>query len=174
LTIERAKNAAPSLFREKLMSSVVLTENLPKVNRSELSNLSDFTDEMLRLTRIEEGEQWEVLIPCKAEREPNHRAGIVFICYPGLTPRFSVHYDIRVVDQKIARGSEVWMAAEYIDWGLWIPPQNAVSLGEWFDWRPIPEIEGPNSADAKLLGIPEHLGNKETAPKREIGRDPLE
>lgn len=37
------------------------------------------------------------------------------------------------------------------------PDPEKITLDQWFDYRPIPEITGENSTDPKLLGIDDYL-----------------
>jgi hypothetical protein len=39
-----------------------------------------------------------------------------------------------------------------------VPEEGKILLDRWFDWRPIPVIEGEAATDPKLLGVEEHSG----------------
>ena len=69
---------------------------------------------------------------------------------------YGISYDVRVVDGVVSRESEIWMGSLSVPVGLIIPPPDRMVLNEWFDFRPLPEIEGENTKDPALLGIPEY------------------
>ncbi len=70
---------------------------------------------------------------------------------------YGIEYDLQINGGVISSESHIWMGSIYNLAGqLLIPADNRIVLGEWFDFRPIPEIEGKNTTDPVLLGIPEH------------------
>ena len=76
-------------------------------------------------------------------------------------PHFGIRYEIDLDQGKIAKPSTLWMGSMYTLGGrVMVPDKNRVLLDRWFDWRPIPVIEGEGSSDPKLLGLPEHLREK--------------
>jgi hypothetical protein len=73
---------------------------------------------------------------------------------------YGIRYDLRVEAGVLSSKSEIWMGSMYdLDGRVLIPQEGEVLLDHWFDFRPIPEIEGKNSRGPKLLGIPEHQTN---------------
>ena len=76
-------------------------------------------------------------------------------------PHFGIRYDVRVREGAISKESELWMGSLYtLGNRVLIPDENKILLDRWFDWRPIPIIEGEPVTDPELLGIEEHLGDE--------------
>ena len=71
-------------------------------------------------------------------------------------PHYGISYDLQFADGKLSGESDLWMNA--FDNPAFESPQPAGKLPfrEWFDYRPLPVIEGQNSEDPKLLGIEEY------------------
>jgi hypothetical protein len=71
---------------------------------------------------------------------------------------FGIKYRIEMVDGRISKNSEIWMGSLYnLNGRVLIPNEKNILLDRWFDFRPIPEIQGENTSDPMLLGIPEHV-----------------
>jgi hypothetical protein len=70
---------------------------------------------------------------------------------------YGISYEIGVEDGRISPQSEIWMGSLSVPAGMIIPPADRMVLNEWFDFRPLPEIEGQNTTDPGLLGIPEYI-----------------
>jgi hypothetical protein len=74
---------------------------------------------------------------------------------------FGIKYRLKIVAGRISPESELWMGSMYHLAGrVIVPAAGTVLVDRWFDFRPIPEIEGSNTSDPKLLGIPEHRSMK--------------
>ena len=59
---------------------------------------------------------------------------------------------------KIKSDSVLWMGSMYtLNNRVLVPNSEQVLLDRWFDWRPIPEIEGDAAEDPALIGTTEHL-----------------
>lgn len=70
---------------------------------------------------------------------------------------YGIVYDLQIEDGKIGDRSEIWMGSMYnLNGRVLIPDADHILLDRWFDFRPIPEIEGENTLNPELLGIPEH------------------
>lgn len=83
------------------------------------------------------------------------------------TSRPKIHYGIEFKiqidqDRRIGEGSQLWMGSLYnLNGRVFVPHDGQkILLDRWFDFRPIPEITGPQTDDPKLLGVPEHVGSK--------------
>ena len=72
-------------------------------------------------------------------------------------PHYGIRYDIVVRDGCIDSSSEIWMGATFLTSNVVVPHEEKITLREWFDFAPIPEITEENSKDPELLGITEHI-----------------
>jgi hypothetical protein len=74
-------------------------------------------------------------------------------------PHFAIRYDIQVEEDKISNESVLWMGSMYtLGNRVLVPEEGKILLDRWFDWRPIPVVEGEATTDPKLLGVEEHQG----------------
>ena len=69
------------------------------------------------------------------------------------TPHYAIKYTLTVADGRVAEGSEIWMNFLFLSGKVRAPSKTTFPSTEWFDHRPIPEIDGENSSDPKLLGL---------------------
>jgi|GEM_PF-574879 len=156
--IERAPNATESLFTESMMHSVFLS---PQVYEA---GAADVKDEPHHLETWEAKSRWGVFyriaeIPTEETRSLE---GLVYV-YVGRAERhYGIKYDLKFADGRIAEGSDVWVGSLFWHSNLALPQRDKIPLDEWFDYRPIPEITGPNSSDPKLLGIDDHIRPEDT------------
>ena len=156
--IERSKGTTPALFAKPMMANTILTFKAPQKG----ANFGDFPAEHF-LQELTPDQRWQGLAPLPLEG-PQSRTGDVYIIsgafdkekvYHG-SSHYMIHYDLKAVNGRLAADSQLWLAATAIPSSVIWTPTGRVSASEWLDFRPIPEIEGQNSTDAKLLGIPEH------------------
>ncbi len=168
-SIVRAVGTTSSLFSKRVMNSTFLTHQ-PQPEQTSVAN-SDFRDEEFSLNEIEPGESWEAVIPVGT---PSHIRnenveGLIHVHHgrqvnqEGKKGRihFTIKYQINTVDGKISPESEIWMGSLYnLNGRVLIPDEDSILLDRWFDFRPIPEIEGSNTTDPTLLGIPEHTTDR--------------
>ena len=160
IRIQRAPNATRELFSQRVLDAISIrhySETDPTVNRT------------LKLNVVEHEDLWTVKIPLKAPKRGQRDQGMVYMMYgfqPAFEvgqareprPHFGVRYDLRVAGGKISNDSELWMGSLYtLGNRVLIPDDDKILLDRWFDWRPIPVIEGKASTDPKLLGTEEHL-----------------
>ena len=61
--------------------------------------------------------------------------------------------------------SELWLGPILVPGNFQPPDPSKITLQEWLDIRPIPEIAGDNSTDPTLLGVPEHLSKGAKLPE---------
>ncbi len=159
LEIERAPHATPLLFTPRIMETVYLTRQIALRNRPELDDLP------VRLTETDPGNKWIAYYPIGelANADGQRQFGVIYV-YKGRTAtdttdgkfHFGIRYDIRADKQQVSTDSVIWMGSLSAPFGLLIPRDDQMQLDEWFDFRPIPEIEGENSDDPALLGVPEY------------------
>jgi hypothetical protein len=166
-SIDRAAGATSSLFSSRVMSSTFLTH----FAQSQLSKVSTFTgDQEILLREIEPGQKWEAKIPLTSPEQwrDSTAEGLIYVHHGNQVSlegqkgriHFGIKYKILLVDTKITEDSEIWMGSIYnLKGRVLIPDENSILLDRWFDFRPIPEIDGSNTNDPNLLGIPEHLEN---------------
>lgn len=161
LTIKKAPFATPSLFTPELMGKILLSHSCSTFMYENVA------DDLIPLTVVEEGEHWEAMYPLANIVQNDRKLGIVYIQQGafengalGGTVHFGIGYNILIEEGKISPSSELWL-------GTIVLPANFVPLNpkhitfyEWFDFRPIPEIEGGNTIDPKLLGVEQYLGKQ--------------
>ena len=77
--------------------------------------------------------------------------------HPGRV-HYGIVYHISIEGDRISPDSELWMGSLYnLNGRVLVPSEKTILLDRWFDFRPIPEIEGENTTSPELLGIPEHM-----------------
>ena len=174
-SIERAPGTTADLFSEH----VIGTTYLRHFSRSE-SSTSELTEEQFQhekeklvLSEVSPGQRWEIWIPLGSPSSWSSgiNEGLIYV-YHGAQKinddigrvHFGIKYSLRTKpatdDQQatISPESEIWMGSLYnLNGRVLIPDQDRILLDRWFDFRPIPVIDGINSSDPKLLGVPEHV-----------------
>ena len=161
ITIERAPKATRELFTERVLKSISI-EHFCQSDSSIQDSLS--------FEVVEKEQTWKALVPLPdAKRWLDGRIqGMVYLMYgiqpgdpPTPRPHFGIRYDLKTSEMKIDKSSELWMGSLYTLGGrVLVPNEKQVLLDRWFDWRPIPVIDGEASNDAELLGLPEHAIDK--------------
>lgn len=157
LIIIRGRGASPSLFSRQLMARTILTLTPPLA-----SGIGIFPGENF-LEEVRTGEEWHGYLPLPSEG-PQARTADAYVVTGNFdgnqkftgSSHFLVHYDLRVQNGRLAPDSELWLASTLFPGNMVWANRTQIAANEWFDFLPIPEIEGPNSSDPKLLGIPEH------------------
>ncbi len=158
IVITRAPKATKELFSERVLKMVSLDhycQSVPGFKRS------------LEFKVVEKDDLWKAVIPLpKREQWDDGRSrGMIYLMYgvqsgPQQLPRphFAIRYDVQLDRDTISDGSELWMGSMYTLGGrVLVPGEGKILLDRWFDWRPIPVIEGAAATDRKLLGVEEHL-----------------
>jgi mono/diheme cytochrome c family protein len=167
LDIHRSPHAAASLFTDDIMSGVFLSSRPQGLDGEQPA-----ADRAYAAT-IEPGEHWRLEYPLPAPEPSGHEAsGIVYVCqarpsrgeHAG-TPHYGISYQLHWPEGRIAPQSELWMGNLFVLSHLHFPEPGKVPLNEWFDFLPIPEIEGDNTSDPRLLGVYDHLP-LEAPPRR--------
>ncbi len=158
IRIERAPNATRELFSERVHSQTAIEH---------YSQSSPGVQDKMKFDVVEAENLWlaRVPLPPMADGNTQHSDGMVYLMYgvqPGPKnlprPHFAVRYDLNIADGKVSDDSVLWMGSIYtLNNRVLVPGEDEILLDRWFDWRPIPVIEGEGSKDASLLGIDEHL-----------------
>jgi hypothetical protein len=173
-SIERAPGTTAELFSEH----VIGTTYLRHFSRSETS-MAELSEEQLQqekekllLSEKTPGQQWEIRIPLGSPSNwsSGTNEGLIYV-YHGAQKvnddigrvHFGIKYSLETKSTgennqiTISPQSEIWMGSLYnLSGRVLIPDEGKILLDRWFDFRPIPVIEGSNSSDPKLLGLPEH------------------
>ena len=118
------------------------------------------------LATLEKNHKWVAYYPLgePTEEKQSGLSGLVYL-YTGKVAattvrgqvQYGVQYELRL-RRRISCGRIRLVDGFFgVERPSGIPSTGQDSVEEWFDWRPIPEITGPNSTDPNLLGIPEHV-----------------
>lgn len=160
IKIRRAPKATRELFTNRI---------------AELSSIEHYSqspggaEKKLKFKVLEEDDLWSVKVPLadlsQQTGQKKHLEGMIYLMYGTQPsedqlprPHFGVKYDLHFEAGKIGSDSVLWMGSMYtLNNRVLVPNSEQVLLDRWFDWRPIPEIEGDPSDDASLLGTNEHL-----------------
>jgi hypothetical protein len=169
--VERARGTTPSLFTDDILLASCLSRQVVEDTQT-----PRVADEPQWFQTVESEQRWVATYPLGRPTETT-ASGLIYV-YKTATPgdfssglyHYGVQYELQLEDGRIAAGSKLWMGSLYITGNLQLPRAGQIQLNEWFDWRPIPEIEGQNTTDPDLLGIPEHLGT--TAVDDAAGQPP--
>lgn len=156
LEMVRAKGAAESLFAPNVMQTVFATTNSVKHN-----NLGPV---IAQFVNVEPMEKWQCTIPVRPDEHSLDEPIVFHICKGDVfegegsgKPHYGIIFETALDNGKLTEQSDLWMGNLLVSARL-IPLQDKkIPPGEWFDVRPIPEIEGKNSDDPDLIGTPEHL-----------------
>lgn len=170
LEIERALRAAPSLFSDQMMRDVLLTR------RAGDRKQPFSTDEPVKMEVLESGERWGAKYRLGDFSGQSDIAlnGTVFV-YSGATrsaesvqgsPQYGIVYGLRIRDRMLQENSELWLGPILVPANFQFPAEGRITLSEWLDTNPIPEITSDNTTDPKLLGIPEHLEKGAKSPEK--------
>lgn len=182
--IKRAANTTGELFSDDIMSVIGLCSDV-KVNEDGLQgknsrSLSNTTvGKVVPMTSEVPGQQWKsrFRINTAIQQDRDAAAGSPLVgdttsttgklYVVQNTSRPKVHYGIEFEiqtnkDGRITNSSQLWMGSVYnLNGRVFVPYDGQkILLDRWFDFRPIPEITGPQTDDPELLGVPEHRGTK--------------
>lgn len=160
--IEKSPFAAPSLFTGEMMAAVGMTDVAP----ADLASQSVGHEGAFLKPAAREG-VWAIEFPIVLDRGKPTNEGMVYL-YNSFrkndigtlsgTCHFAIGYKLLTgADGKLTPESQVWMEAVVKPGNIHWVPEGQIGAQEWFDVLPIPEIEGGNTSDPKLLGVEEHL-----------------
>lgn len=157
IVIERAPKATRELFTERVLNSISI-EHFCQTDSKIV--------ESQKFEVVEEEQTWRAVVSLPESQSWNdgRMHGMIYLMYgvqPGEErlprPHFGIRYDLKIAGSKLAESSDLWMGSLYTLGGrVLVPEKGQVLLDRWFDWRPIPVIDGAASNDPKLLGLPEH------------------
>lgn len=162
--IQRAKSATPTLFTNEIMQATFMSQVLPGVP------VEDVSEQVMHFETARDGELWQAYFPVAAPKPGEQSAAGTFYIYKGNirdnviqgSAHYQVDYDLAFEGKRLLEGSALRMGNVLRFGALHVPQQGEIQMSEWFDSRPIPEIDGENSTDPILLGAPEHVSNRET------------
>ena len=162
IIIERAPEATRELFTERVREAVSLQHY----------NVANKIDgEVSQFEIVKEQQRWRarIALPKKQLLNDGRTEGMIYMMYgvdhavksatgaPTPRPHFGIRYEVELDQGRISQASTLWMGSMYTLGGrVLVPSKDQVLLDRWFDWRPIPVIEGEGSSDPELLGLPEH------------------
>ena len=164
LTILRAPHATTELFGDRVHDATYLKHYSMSPSLSELG--------VYKFEIVEPLDRWRVRIPLDLKTDQQsetwNQSGAVYLFYgqqqyESQTGRvhFGIMYDLAGQDRRLGDKSELWMGSLYnLNGRVLVPDENQVLLDRWFDFRPIPVIQGESSQDPELLGLPEHQSTK--------------
>ncbi len=169
--IEAAPKTAPGLFDESIMSKVFLSDQ-----RNDQATESQPV--VARLATIEANRKWRTRFPVElnvedvGSLERFSQSGLIFV-YLGdpdtnpfrAIPHYGIRFQLDLEKGKIQPTSEVWMGPIYVPENALIASERQISLSEWLDYRPMPEIKRDNTKDPKLLGEDQYDGLKNEKSK---------
>jgi mono/diheme cytochrome c family protein len=157
--LHRAPGTTDQLFAPDMIAGVFLSKS------SALKIAEESKNSRVSLQTLRSDWQWACDVPVtETVSNAGRRSGLLYLQTGSLKNpelgqiQYGIQYDIHIQDNRIEPDSDIWMGCLWINGAVQPPPpKGQVPLSEWFDWRPIPEISGPNSTDPKLLGILDHL-----------------
>jgi hypothetical protein len=160
LEIERARQATRDLFTEDMIRAVLLTRR----TADQKEPLPE--DEPASFETLERGERWAATYKLPAYHGDADAAldGVLYVVSGAQrdgeavrgTQQYGIVYSLRIRGRVIQPNSELWLGPILVPGNFQFPMPNTITLSEWLDTQPIPEITGENSTDPKLLGIPPH------------------
>jgi len=156
--IIRAANTTGELFNDQIMSVVGLTDDV------RISNDADHRTEIgtvMPMETIEPGQRWRSRYLIGVLEDSNQISGKLYLVQNTSKPKahYAIEFEVVLDTQSlITEDSQMWMGSLYnLNGRVFVPYDNQkILLDRWFDFRPIPEITGPQTDDPHLLGIPEH------------------
>ena len=156
LEMTRAKGAAKSLFSPNVMGTIFVTTNS--------ENHNDMEPIIAQFENTVPLQKWQCTIPVQADEFPHEEPIVFHVCKGDVVgdegagkPHYGIVFEVGLDDGKLTNQSDLWMGNLFVSNRLIALEANKIPPGEWFDVRPIPEIEGENTDDPELIGTPEHL-----------------
>lgn len=154
--IKRAANTTGELFNDQIMSVIGLTDDVQISDQSHME-----IGELLAMETVEPDQQWRCRYRIGDLSEQKEFSSKLYLVQNTSKPKahYAIEYEV-VVDESgaITTDSNLWMGSLYnLNGRVFVPyDDQKILLDRWFDFRPIPEITGPQTDDPNLLGIPEH------------------
>ena len=157
MELKRAPGTTDALYSKELMGSVFLAKQFIEANEIKVK------EPVVRLENLEEGHRWVAYVPIGSPRGGLQAKGLIYV-YTGRadadmargTPHYAIQFELHIEEGKLTANSDLWMNS-FGNGAVEFPQQpGKIPYREWFDYRPLPIIEGENSQDPKLLGIEEY------------------
>ena len=159
--IKRAANTTGELFTDQVMSVVGLTDDVRITDgarhRTEIGRV-------IPMETLEPDQRWRSRYRIGSSKDRKEISGKFYLVQNTSNPKahYAIEFEITIDDSgAITNQSQLWMGSLYnLNGRVFVPYDNQkILLDRWFDFRPIPEITGPQTSDPDLLGIPEHQNN---------------
>ncbi len=156
--IRRAPNTTGELFSDQVMAVVGLTN---EVRITEDADHRTEIGSVIAMETIESGQRWRSRYRIGGLNDQKEIKGKLYLVQNTTKPKahYAIEFEIAVDGSgAITNESQLWMGSLYnLNGRVFVPYDNQkILLDRWFDFRPIPEITGPQTDDPNLLGIPEH------------------
>ncbi len=157
MELERAPGTTDALYSKEMIGSVFLAKEFFEANDTKIK------EPVVRLETLEEGHRWVAYVPIGSPHGALQAKGLIYV-YTGRadadmargTPHYAIQFDLKFDEGKLTADSDLWMNS-FGNGAVEVPQQpGKIPYREWFDYRPLPIIEGENSQDPKLLGIEEY------------------
>ncbi len=157
--IEQSPGATDALFTTEIMEATYLSSLPPSAPiRDPATQIAVFQPD---------GEKrWIARIPLDlSEATESARNGVLYLCRgkpPGAgekcqDPHYAAEYSLRLSAGRLTADSELWLGYIFRTSMVHVVPPGKIGEEEWFSFRPIPEIVGPQTTqDPRLLGIEDH------------------
>ena len=166
--LHRSPGTTPALFTEQVISSVFLSESIYKTDK----NPEQAPDDIIHLRTLEADWKWTADYPIPNSQKDGPHTGMIYVNKGRVAPErvtaiphYGIRYSLEIHNGQLAEGSEVWMGCLFQTDAIAARQIGKVPFDQWFDHNPLPVIEGENTSDPTLLGIPEHV-------KSEAGETP--
>ena len=159
--INRSPKAHVGLFDPRIMRTVFLSQMVSNIAEGSSQKLND---DFVFFEEIKVDRQWIAYYPVTLESDGS-ASGLIYM-YVGRASskafnavyHYGINFEIKTNGNKIGNASEIWMGSLYHPLKIQFPEKGKLPLNEWFDYRPIPEIDKENSSDPKLLGVDKQDG----------------
>ncbi|QDU25911.1 Planctomycete cytochrome C [Anatilimnocola aggregata] len=141
--IIRAPHSSPTLFSPDIMAQIGISPVQPE----QVETAAEIP--LVRLTTVETGERWSALYPLDHIPDQGRLAGKLYV-YRNTNgqgaqtlsePSYLIGYELSATEGLVSRESQIWMASVYNVHSVQWPEPGRIQPNEWFDYRPIPEIQ---------------------------------
>ncbi len=154
----RPPGTADELYRDQIIQQVVMTTRYPA---DEIRHDSDAQ----RMTTIRANQEGMCRYPIAKNQQNNSQrlSGLVYIWY-GRAVHYAIRYEIPIINGRVGENADLWMGDLLILGAVATAKETKIPHREWFSPSPLPVIEGSNTQDPTLLGIPEHANANTVRP----------
>ena len=166
LEIERAPGTTYDLFSKEMMAAVFLSKHFYEAGGEKR------VDQPARLEIVDKDQKWVAYSHLGSPDDKGELHGLIYVFTGRIEdntvrgdPHYGVKYDLSFADGKLTDQSDLWMSSFGNGAVVNPEPPGKIPYREWFDYRPLPVIEGENSKDPKLLGIEEYVKKGLIPPK---------